>query len=128
MPCQLDGITTTVFTGTSLVSLMLIGINRYFVITKKSAKNIFTRQNTLIYILLAWLYPLAILTGPVIGWSKYVYLPSALICTVSAEYDVSYQAVNFSTMMMIPFLILCFCTWKMLTTVKRTRLRVTEAI
>ena len=126
--CQLDGIATTVFVGTSTLSLMLIGINRYFIITKKSAKNIFTRQNTLIFILFVWLYPLAISIGPLIGWSKYVYLPSALICTVNAEYDVSYQAVNFSTMMAIPLLILCFCTWKILMTVKRTRLRVTEAI
>ena len=43
--CQLNGMANLVFTGASLLSLMLISINRYFVIVKKPARSFFTRQN-----------------------------------------------------------------------------------
>ena len=124
--CQFNGITSLGFGGASVLLLMLIGINRYFIITKKSAKNIFTRQNTLMLILFAWLYPLTISICPVIGWSKYFYPPIKLVCAFEASYNVSYTAVVYITLVVVPFLILCFCTWKILITVKRTRHRVLE--
>ena len=123
--CQLNGILSTFLTGTSLLSLTLISINRYFVIVKKSAQKSFTKQNTLIFILFVWLYPLALSIGPVIGWSEYVYSPSTLICLIKVEFNVSYTVVAFGTLMIIPFVILCFCAWEILIAVYRTRQRVT---
>ena len=120
--CQLNGITTTVFLGTSILSLTVIGINRYLVIVKKSMENFFRRRNTLIFILFVWLYPLAVSIVPFIGWSKYVFVPRDLVCTANAKY----QTVNYSTLMVIPFVILCFCTWNILRTLNRTKKRVTE--
>ena len=124
--CQMNGINNTVFIGASRLSLTLISMNRYFIIMEKSAQNFFTRKNTLILIAFVWLYPLAFSIGPLTGWSKYVYLPDVLMCTTFHEYSVSYAAIMYGTMMIVPFVILCFCTWKMLMHVNRIRKRVAE--
>ena len=120
--CRLNGITMTVFIGTSILSLTVIGINRYLIIVKKSTETFFTRRNTLIIILFVWLYPLALSIVPFFGRPKYVFAPHDLVCISSVEY----QIVNYSTLNVIPFVILCFCTWNILRTMNRTRKRVTE--
>ena len=132
--CQLNGFTNVTFLGTSLLSLTLISINRYFVIVKHSKAKIFTWRNTLLFIFFAWLYSLILAVGPLAGWSKYTFSRAACFCLGAAVIRqgdisyISYTVVAIGTLVILPFTVLCFCTWKILITLKRSRQRVEEDI
>ena len=126
--CKLNGVTNVGFAGASLLSLTLISINRYFIIVRKPDENIFKKRNLVLFILGAWLYAFAYSVSPVLGWSEYIHTPSFLFCFPNHEKNVSYIAFAIVTLTIIPFTILCFCTWKIFMTVYITRQSVEEQI
>ena len=129
--CQLNGFGNVTFAVASFLSLTLISINKYFVIVKHSNEIIFTWRNTLLFIFFVWFYSFVLAVAPLAGLSEYTFIPTAYFCwsdVLIGQGLISYSVVAVVTSVIIPFTVLCFCTWKILVTLKRSRQRVEENI
>ena len=125
--CQVTAFANVTFIGTSILSLSLISLNRYFVIVKNSNENIFTRRNTLIFTFFVWFIPAVFALSPVLGWCKYQFRPGYLSCLLKFSSSISYTVIFFMTFLLIPFTVMCFCSWKIILTIKGNTKRMEEA-
>ena len=126
--CQLNAFSNKCFIGGSLLSLTLISVNRYFVLVKKLNRNIFSKRNNVLFILFVWLYSSFFATAPLLGWSKYIFRESNLLCTHDNRHHKSFNAAASVGLIIIPYATLCFCTWKILKKLRKTRQRVEDLL
>ena len=124
--CQMNAFGQVTFIGTSVLSLALISLNRYFLIVKNSSGNIFTRRNTVLFIFFDWLIPLVLAISPVLGWSKHIFRTGYLSCLLDFSASLSYLIAFFGSFLFLPTAVMCFCSWKILVTLRRTRQRIKE--
>ena len=67
----------------SVMSLALIAVNRYcFIVHWKKYGSIFTWTKAIFSVVLMWLITLLIAMPPLIGWSRYSYIPGKSYCFV----------------------------------------------
>lgn len=79
--CELYAFCGALFGITSMITLMVIALDRYFVITKPLASvGVMSKKKALIILVGVWLYSLAWSLPPFFGWSKLngmkVFFPS----------------------------------------------------
>lgn len=70
--CELYAFCGALFGITSMITLMVIALDRYFVITKPLASvGVTSKKKALIILVGVWLYSLAWSLPPFFGWSKW---------------------------------------------------------
>ena len=124
--CQLNAFGQVTFIGTSILSLSLISVNRYFTVVKHSNRDIFTRRNTFISIFFVWFIPIVLAISPVLGWSKHAFRAGYMSCLLEFGASLSYLVVFFIIFLIIPSVVMCFCCWKIIITLKKNNQRIQE--
>lgn len=90
--CVFLGFTTMLSFVSSVMSLAMIAINRYFYVVQwKTYKSIFTPRRSFIFGSIVWLISSLISLPPLFGWAEYRYIPGKSFCFVSWASDVYYM-------------------------------------
>lgn len=125
--CQFCGWSNITFIVTSLLSLALISLNRYYLVVKTSRRHFFTARSTLLMIVMAWSLASLIALAPVLGWSVYDYQPGKLMCTLQFSKSYSFTATLMLVAIGMPFSILCYTTRKIIKHIKASNARVAKS-
>ncbi|XP_065494938.1 melanopsin isoform X1 [Caloenas nicobarica] len=100
--CELYAFCGALFGITSMITLMVIALDRYFVITKPLASvGVTSKKKALIILVGVWLYSLAWSLPPFFGWSAYV--PEGLLTSCSWDYTTFTPSVRAYTMLLFCF-------------------------
>ncbi|KFV98203.1 Melanopsin, partial [Eurypyga helias] len=100
--CELYAFCGALFGITSMITLMVIALERYFVITKPLASvGVTSKKKALIILVGVWLYSLAWSLPPFFGWSAYV--PEGLLTSCSWDYMTFTPSVRAYTMLLFCF-------------------------
>uniref|UniRef100_A0A8C4UPY7 Opsin 4 n=1 Tax=Falco tinnunculus TaxID=100819 RepID=A0A8C4UPY7_FALTI len=100
--CELYAFCGALFGITSMTTLMVIALDRYFVITKPLASvGVMSKKKALIILVGVWLYSLAWSLPPFFGWSAYV--PEGLLTSCSWDYMTFTPSVRAYTMLLFCF-------------------------
>ncbi|XP_064001742.1 melanopsin [Pogoniulus pusillus] len=100
--CELYAFCGALFGITSMITLMVIALDRYFVITKPlAAVGVTSKKKALIILVGVWLYSLAWSLPPFFGWSAYV--PEGLLTSCSWDYMTFTPSVRAYTMLLFCF-------------------------
>ena len=90
--CKLLGFTTMLSFVSSVTSLAMIAINRYFYVVRwKSYPSIFTPKRSLLFVGILWLMCVLLSIPPLFGWAEYRYIPGKSYCFVSWSSNVYYM-------------------------------------
>ena len=99
----------------SVMSLALIAFNRYcFIVHWKEYASIFTRSKAVFSVVLMWLITLLIAMPPLIGWSRYSYIPGKSYCFVYWPANVYYMYFMLSICFFGPLTTMIFCYTRIL--------------
>ena len=122
--CQLCGWSNIAFIVTSLFSLTLISVNRYFAVVKTSQKRFFTVRSTIMMAALTWFIASLVASGPLFGWSVYEYRSGKLMCTLQFSRSYSFTVTLMLLAIGMPFSTICICTYKIIKHIKENNTRV----
>ena len=90
--CVLLGFTTMLSFVSSVMSLAMIAINRYyFVVQWKTYPAIFTPRRSVLFGTAVWIVSALISFPPLFGWAEYRYIPGKSYCFVFWPSDVYYM-------------------------------------
>ena len=107
--CQVCGVTNICFIQTSILALTIISINRYAVVVKGQQLAFFSKRNTRILLIFAWVIPILTALLPVFGWSEYTYIRGKYMCTLDFLTSYSYSIFVISIAMILPFMVMFYC-------------------
>ncbi|XP_075073125.1 melanopsin isoform X2 [Mixophyes fleayi] len=112
--CELYAFCGALFGITSMITLMVIAVDRYFVITRPLASiGRMSKKRAVLILLGVWLYALAWSLPPFFGWSAYV--PEGLMTSCTWDYMTFTPSVRAYTMLLfcfvffIPLFIIIYC-------------------
>ncbi|XP_075466675.1 melanopsin isoform X2 [Ascaphus truei] len=112
--CELYAFCGALFGITSMITLMVIALDRYFVITRPLASiRGISKKKAVLILLGVWLYSLAWSLPPFFGWSAYV--PEGLLTSCSWDYMTFTPSVRAYTMLLfcfvffIPLFVIIYC-------------------
>ncbi|XP_068114694.1 melanopsin isoform X2 [Hyperolius riggenbachi] len=112
--CELYAFCGALFGITSMITLMVIAVDRYFVITRPLASiGVMSKKRAVLILLGVWLYALAWSLPPFFGWSAYV--PEGLMTSCTWDYMSftpsvrAYTMLLFSFVFFIPLSIIIYC-------------------
>ncbi|XP_035982093.1 melanopsin-A isoform X2 [Fundulus heteroclitus] len=112
--CELYAFCGALFGICSMITLMVIAIDRYFVITRPlTSIGVLSRKRALLVLLVAWLYSLGWSLPPFFGWSAYV--PEGLLTSCTWDYMTFTPSVRAYTMLLfifvffLPLFIIIYC-------------------
>ncbi|XP_072484656.1 melanopsin [Notamacropus eugenii] len=112
--CEFYAFCGALFGITSMITLMVIALDRYFVITRPLASiGVVSKKKTGLILLGVWLYSLAWSLPPFFGWSAYV--PEGLLTSCSWDYTTFTPSVRAYTMLLfcfvffIPLIVIIYC-------------------
>ncbi|XP_074092269.1 melanopsin [Macrotis lagotis] len=112
--CEFYAFCGALFGITSMITLMVIALDRYFVITRPLASiGMISKKKTALILLGVWLYSLTWSLPPFFGWSAYV--PEGLLTSCSWDYTTFTPSVRAYTMLLfcfvffIPLIIIIYC-------------------
>ncbi|XP_019749306.1 melanopsin-A-like [Hippocampus comes] len=112
--CELYAFCGALFGICSMMTLMVIAVDRYVVITRPLASlGAMSRRKALSIVAVAWLYSMGWSLPPFFGWSAYV--PEGLMTSCSWDYMTFTPAVRSYTMLLftfvffIPLIVIIFC-------------------
>ncbi|KAM8924399.1 melanopsin [Pelodytes ibericus] len=112
--CELYAFCGALFGITSMITLMVIALDRYFVITRPLASiGVMSKKRAVLILLCVWLYSLAWSLPPFFGWSAYV--PEGLMTSCTWDYMTftpsvrAYTMLLFSFVFFIPLFIIIYC-------------------
>ncbi|KAJ8418369.1 hypothetical protein AAFF_G00140780 [Aldrovandia affinis] len=112
--CELYAFCGALFGICSMITLTVIAVDRYFVITRPLASiGVLSRKRALLILLAAWVYSLGWSLPPFFGWSAYV--PEGLLTSCTWDYVTFTPSVRAYTMMLftfvffIPLIIIVYC-------------------
>ena len=90
--CKFLGFTTMLSFVSSVMSLAMIAINRYFYVVQWiSYPSIFTPRRSVLFVGIVWLMCVLLSIPPLFGWAEYRYIPGKSYCFVSWSSDVYYM-------------------------------------
>ncbi|KAL9965698.1 hypothetical protein ACROYT_G029536 [Oculina patagonica] len=108
--CTISGLTNSLFCITSVLTLTAVSVDRWLAIVYplnyRSWLTVVRARIVLTYI---WLQALFVASLPVLGWSRYAYLPYEFICTVQWEYDKPYTIFATVTCFVTPLIVTVVC-------------------
>ncbi|KAG1954714.1 melanopsin [Pimephales promelas] len=97
-----------------MITLMVIAVDRYFVITRPLASiGVLSRKRALLILFAAWVYSMGWSLPPFFGWSAYV--PEGLLTSCSWDYMTFSPSVRAYTMLLftfvffIPLFVIMYC-------------------
>uniref|UniRef100_A0A3B3WYH7 G-protein coupled receptors family 1 profile domain-containing protein n=1 Tax=Poecilia mexicana TaxID=48701 RepID=A0A3B3WYH7_9TELE len=112
--CELYAFCGALFGICSMMTLMVIAVDRYVVITRPLASlGVMSHRKALCFVAAAWLYSMGWSLPPFFGWSAYV--PEGLMTSCSWDYMTftpsvrSYTMLLFTFVFFIPLFIIIFC-------------------
>ncbi|XP_036593160.1 melanopsin [Trichosurus vulpecula] len=112
--CEFYAFCGALFGITSMITLMVIALDRYLVITRPLASiGVISKKKTGLILLGVWLYSLAWSLPPFFGWSAYV--PEGLLTSCSWDYTTFTPSVRAYTMLLfcfvffIPLTVIIYC-------------------
>ncbi|KAG8551870.1 hypothetical protein GDO81_004315, partial [Engystomops pustulosus] len=112
--CELYAFCGALFGITSMITLMVIAVDRYFVITRPLASiGVMSKKRAVLILLGVWLYALAWSLPPFFGWSAYV--PEGLLTSCTWDYMTFTPSVRAYTMLLfcfvffIPLFVIIYC-------------------
>ena len=90
--CKFLGFTTMLSFVSSVMSLAMIAVNRYYFVVKwKTYRSVFTPRNSVMFGAIVWLISSSISIPPLFGWADYRYIPGKSYCFVFWPYSASYM-------------------------------------
>uniref|UniRef100_A0A8C1IAL3 Opsin 4b n=1 Tax=Cyprinus carpio TaxID=7962 RepID=A0A8C1IAL3_CYPCA len=112
--CELYAFCGALFGICSMITLMIIAVDRYFVITRPLASiGVMSRKRALLILSAAWVYSMGWSLPPFFGWSAYV--PEGLLTSCSWDYMTFSPSVRAYTMLLftfvffIPLFVIMYC-------------------
>ncbi|XP_005992235.1 melanopsin-A [Latimeria chalumnae] len=112
--CELYAFCGALFGITSMITLMVIAIDRYFVITRPLASiGVVSKKRAVMILLGVWFYSLVWSLPPFFGWSAYV--PEGLLTSCTWDYMTFTPSVRAYTMLLfcfvffIPLIVITYC-------------------
>ncbi|OCT71963.1 melanopsin-A [Xenopus laevis] len=112
--CELYAFCGALFGITSMITLMVIAVDRYFVITRPlTSIGVMSKKRAVLILSGVWLYSLAWSLPPFFGWSAYV--PEGLLTSCTWDYMTFTPSVRAYTMLLfcfvffIPLFIIIYC-------------------
>ncbi|XP_053165374.1 melanopsin [Hemicordylus capensis] len=100
--CELYAFCGALFGIASMITLTVIALDRYFVITRPlTSIGVMSKKKALLILLGVWLYSLAWSLPPFFGWSAYV--PEGLLTSCSWDYITFTPSVRAYTMLLFCF-------------------------
>nr|AWO67322.1 GPCR16 [Clytia hemisphaerica] len=103
--CNFGGLLNSVFCTTSIWTLVMISLHRYFAVSKPMlVKRVYTKRRTLMMIVCIWIFAFLISVPPLFGWSQFV--EGTNFCTVDGRKNMSYSIFLLMTDYFFPFLFL----------------------
>ncbi|KAJ7987789.1 hypothetical protein DPEC_G00330150 [Dallia pectoralis] len=122
--CEMYAFCGALFGMTSMITLMVIAVDRYFVITRPLASmGVMSRRRALCVMAASWFYCMVWSLPPFFGWSAYV--PEGLMTSCSWDYMTFTPSVRAYTMLLfvcvffIPLFVIIYCYICIFTTVRR---------
>ncbi|XP_066549308.1 melanopsin-A [Amia ocellicauda] len=112
--CELYAFCGALFGICSMITLMVIALDRYFVITRPLASiGVMSRKRALVILSVVWLYSLGWSLPPFFGWSAYI--PEGLLTSCTWDYMTFTPSVRAYTMLLftfvffIPLIVIMYC-------------------
>ncbi|XP_056326889.1 melanopsin-A [Danio aesculapii] len=123
--CELYAFCGALFGICSMITLMVIAVDRYFVITRPLASiGVLSQKRALLILLVAWAYSLGWSLPPFFGWSAYV--PEGLLTSCTWDYMTFTPSVRAYTMLLfifvffIPLIIIIYCYFFIFRSIRTT--------
>ncbi|XP_043912525.1 melanopsin [Protopterus annectens] len=123
--CEIYAFCGALFGITSMITLMVIALDRYFVITRPlTSIGVISKKRAAIILCGVWIYSLAWSLPPFFGWSAYV--PEGLMTSCTWDYMTFTPSVRTYTMLLfcfiffIPLIIIIYCYFFIFKTIKTT--------
>ncbi|XP_054874900.1 melanopsin-A isoform X1 [Amphiprion ocellaris] len=112
--CELYAFCGALFGICSMITLTVIAVDRYFVITRPlTSIGVLSRKRALLILMAAWAYSLGWSLPPFFGWSAYV--PEGLLTSCTWDYMTFTPSVRAYTMLLfifvffLPLFIIIYC-------------------
>ncbi|CAK6956825.1 melanopsin-A-like [Scomber scombrus] len=129
--CELYAFCGALFGICSMMTLMVIAVDRYVVITRPLASlGAMSRRKSLSIVAAAWVYSMGWSLPPFFGWSAYV--PEGLMTSCSWDYMTftpsvrSYTMLLFTFVFFIPLSIIIFCYCCIFRAIRHTTRAITK--
>ncbi|XP_014056816.1 melanopsin-A isoform X1 [Salmo salar] len=129
--CELYAFCGALFGICSMITLMVIAVDRYFVITRPLASiGVLSKKRALLILMAAWVYSLGWSLPPFFGWSAYV--PEGLLTSCSWDYVTFTPSVRAYTMLLftfvffIPLIVIMYCYFFIFRAIRTTNKAVTK--
>uniref|UniRef100_A0A8C6S4N6 Opsin 4a (melanopsin) n=1 Tax=Neogobius melanostomus TaxID=47308 RepID=A0A8C6S4N6_9GOBI len=123
--CELYAFCGALFGICSMITLTVIAVDRYFVITRPLASiGMLSQKRALLILTAAWLYSLGWSLPPFFGWSAYV--PEGLLTSCSWDYMTFTPSVRAYTMLLfifvffLPLFIIMYCYYFIFRAIRST--------
>nr|XP_029496653.1 melanopsin-A-like [Oncorhynchus nerka] len=129
--CELYAFCGALFGICSMITLMVIAVDRYFVITRPLASiGVLSKKRAQLILMAAWIYSLGWSLPPFFGWSAYV--PEGLLTSCSWDYVTFTPSVRAYTMLLftfvffIPLIVIMYCYFFIFRAIRTTNRAVTK--
>uniref|UniRef100_A0A8C9R3X1 Opsin 4 n=1 Tax=Scleropages formosus TaxID=113540 RepID=A0A8C9R3X1_SCLFO len=129
--CELYAFCGALFGICSMITLMVIAVDRYFVITRPlTSIGVLSRRRALLILSAAWAYSLGWSLPPFFGWSAYV--PEGLLTSCSWDYMTFSPSVRTYTMLLftfvffIPLFVIMYCYFFIFRAIRETNKAVSK--
>uniref|UniRef100_A0A8C8I6U2 G-protein coupled receptors family 1 profile domain-containing protein n=1 Tax=Oncorhynchus tshawytscha TaxID=74940 RepID=A0A8C8I6U2_ONCTS len=129
--CELYAFCGALFGICSMITLTVIAVDRYFVITRPLASiGVLSKKRALLVLMAAWAYSLGWSLPPFFGWSAYV--PEGLLTSCTWDYVTFTPSVRAYTMLLftfvffIPLIVIMYCYFFIFRAIRTTNKAVTK--
>ncbi|EDO30901.1 predicted protein, partial [Nematostella vectensis] len=124
--CQVNALLYSFLVTEATLVLVTISIDRYLIIVRR--KDTLTPQKAKIYIVVSWFVAFGMSVPPLFRWGKFAYVFDELQCSLAypshPEIHLSYSLFYLSAAFLIPFVIMAYCYFWILRTVRRNSTRI----
>ena len=125
--CVFLGFTTMLSFVSSVMSLAMIAINRYYYVVRwRTYPAIFTRRKSAMFGATVWLISSSISLPPLFGWAEYRYIPGKSYCFVFWPSDVYYMYFMLTICFFGPLTAMSLSYYHILQFTRETKRRVNE--
>ncbi|KAL0964311.1 hypothetical protein UPYG_G00322100 [Umbra pygmaea] len=129
--CELYAFCGALFGICSMITMTVIAMDRYFVITRPLASiGVLSKKRALLILMAAWVYSLGWCLPPFFGWSAYV--PEGLLTSCSWDYVTFTPSVRAYTMLLfifvffIPLIVIMYCYFFIFRAIRTTNRAVSK--
>lgn len=107
--CDIIGYFQHASSTVSVLTLLSVSMDRYLaILVPLKYKGWVTRNKTVVCIVGIWLYALITACFPLLGWSRYGYIPGIWLCEADYHTSVSFTYFKLTTMYFLPLASIIF--------------------